>query len=78
MKMFTTIATAVALVASAPAVAAAGAPVPASETTLGAKGESRQFEDLGVAAYIAGAVLLGLVIWGLIELIDDDGDTVSP
>ena len=76
MKLFTTVATALALVAAGPAVAAAkAAPVPASETNVQAEGA--MFEELGAAAYIAGAVLLGLFIWGLIELTDDD-DGVSP
>lgn len=79
MKKILTAVTAAALVA-APAVArAAAAPAPAAEPALGSQSESAQFENLGPAGYVIGAIVAGLLIWGFIELVDDDNkETVSP
>lgn len=79
MKKIVTAMTAAALLATAPAVAQTAAPAPAAEPALGSKGESAQFEDMGPAAWVLGAVVVGLAIWGVIELVDDgDEDPVSP
>ena len=32
----------------------------------------------GIGIYIIGAVVLGLIVWGIIELTSDDEDSVSP
>lgn len=78
MKKIATVLTMAALVAAAPAVAqATAAPAPAAETSLGSQGESAQFENMGTGGYIIAAILAGLVIWGIIELVDDD-EQVSP
>lgn len=76
MKKIISTLTAAALMAAAPAVAqAAAAPAPAVEKSTG----SAQFEDMGPAVWVLGAVLVGLAVWGIIELVDDDdGDPVSP
>jgi hypothetical protein len=36
-------------------------------------GASNLDDRNGVGIYIVGAVVLGLIIWGIIELTDDDG-----
>ena len=70
-------AAAAALIADAPAAAQSQATItPAAETSLGSDGANAQF-DGGPSTYLIAAVLLGLVIWGVIELTDDD-ETVSP
>ena len=70
-------AAAAALIAVAPAAAQSQATIaPAAETSLGSDGANAQF-DGGTSTYLIAAVLLGLVIWGVIELTDDD-ETVSP
>lgn len=76
MKKIIAAVAATALLAAAPAVAqAAAAPVPAVEKTSG----SAQFEDMGPEMWLLGAAVLGLAIWGIIELTDDNGDDpVSP
>jgi hypothetical protein len=38
-----------------------------------AVGESN--EQLGAAAWVLGAIGLGLVVWGIVELTDDDSDS---
>ena len=35
-------------------------------------------DGMGTGFYIIGAIALALVIYGIIELTDDDGDPVSP
>ena len=32
----------------------------------------------GIGIYIIGAVVLGLIVWGIIELTSDDNDSMSP
>ena len=32
----------------------------------------------GIGIYLIGAVVLGLIIWGVIELTKDDEESVSP
>ena len=70
-------AAAAALIAVAPAAAQSQATItPTAETSLGSDGANAQF-DGGTSTYLIAAVLLGLVIWGVIELTDDN-ETVSP
>jgi hypothetical protein len=49
---------------------------PAARASAGASGES-SLEGRGPAIYIVGAIVLGLVIWGIIEL-TSDGDNAMP
>lgn len=77
MRKFVTAVTAAAVLATAPAMAsAAKAPAPAIETSLGQKGEGALF-GMGDAGYVVAAVLAGLLIWGFVELVDDN-ESVSP
>ena len=39
---------------------------------------SAQFEEWGAQAYILAAVVVGFAFWGLIELLDDNEEEVSP
>jgi hypothetical protein len=79
MKKIITAATMAAILAAAPAVAQNAAPAPAAETQLGSQGESAQF-PAGAGAYVIGAILAGLLIWGFIELVDDNNndEEISP
>ena len=79
MKKIIAAVSAAALLASAPAVAqTATAPAPATES-VGNRGANAQFAEMGPAAWIVGAIVVGLVIWGIVELVDDDNDEpVSP
>jgi hypothetical protein len=52
--------------ANSPAVARAGADV---------EGSSQLH---GTALYVLGAIALGLIVWGAIELLSDDNDPSSP
>jgi hypothetical protein len=77
MKKIVSAVAAAALLSAAPAVAqATAAPVPATETGQG----SAQFDEMGPAVWILGAVAVGLAIWGIVELVDDDDEEepVSP
>jgi hypothetical protein len=79
MKKIISAITAAALLASAPAVAqAASVPVPATEAGAGTQGANAQFEEMGPAIWIVGAIVVGLAIWGIVELIDDDDDDDLP
>ena len=55
------------------------APVPATETSLGSQGESRQFGE-NTVGYVLLAAFAVASVWALIEILgdDDDGDAVSP
>jgi hypothetical protein len=51
---------------------------PAAErASAGVAGES-DLDRRGYGIYIVGAVVLGLIIWGIIELTDDDEGSESP
>jgi hypothetical protein len=69
---------AAAILASAPVLARTAAPLPAAETNLGAEGGSTLFTDWGTAEYAIAAVVAGLAIWGIVELVDDNDEPVSP
>jgi hypothetical protein len=73
-KRLATLLTAVAVTASAPAFAQASAPVPARENSL--SGSSQFGSD--TAAYVVAAIILGGLVYGFIEFLDDDdgGDDV--
>ena len=76
MKKIIAAVAATALLSAAPAGAdALAAPGPAGEKGSG----GGQFGDMGPEMWLLGAVVLGLAIWGIVELVDDnDEDPVSP
>jgi hypothetical protein len=64
------------ITASSAAVAQSAQPLsltnsPAARASAGTSGES-SLDRRGVGIYIVGAVVLGLIIWGIIELTKDD------
>ncbi len=68
------------ITASSAAVAQSAAPLslsnsPATATTTDA---SALDDRNGIGIYIVGAVVLGLIIWGVIELTSDDEGSDSP
>jgi hypothetical protein len=56
-------------------VAAQAAPQPAPRAPAATK-DSEQL--VGTTAWVLAAIGLGLVIWGIIELADDDDEPASP
>ena len=64
--------------ASSAAIAQSTAPasVPAARAGVTTEGSS-ELDGRGAGIYIIGAVVLGLIIWGVIELTSDD-DSESP
>jgi hypothetical protein len=46
---------------------------PAARASAGTSGQSR-LENHGAGIYIIGAIVLGLIIWGIIELTNNDND----
>jgi hypothetical protein len=71
------------LMASSPAVAQSAqslslADSPAVRAAANAEGESQLDGGEGYTIYIIGAIVLGLVIWGAIELLGDDEGPESP
>lgn len=67
-----------ALLVATPAFAQAAQPVaaPAAETV---SADNALAEERGLMTYVLGAVVLGLVIWGIIEVTGgDDDEPVSP
>jgi hypothetical protein len=70
------------LTASSAAVAQSAQPLslansPSARATAGVAGES-DLDRRGIGIYVIGAVVLGLIIWGVIELTKDDNDSESP
>ena len=66
------------LTASSAAVAQSAHPLsltqsPAARAGAATSGQSNM-ENRGVGIYIVGAVVLGLIIWGIIELTSDNND----
>jgi hypothetical protein len=49
-----------------------------SPAVAGAQDASDLDDRNGIGIYIIGAVVLGLIIWGIIELTDDDEGPSSP
>jgi hypothetical protein len=63
------------ITASSAAVAQTAQPLAAdasARTGTPVAGESNLDDRNGIGIYIVGAVVLGLIIWGIIELTDDD------
>ena len=66
------------ITASSAAVAQSVAPASAPMARAGVSTEgSSELDRRGAGIYIIGAIVLGLLIWGAIELLDD-GDSESP
>jgi hypothetical protein len=59
---------------AASSLSVAGALPEAARAGSSLQGES-DLEGLGTGAYIIGAIVIGLAIWGIIELTDDDSDS---
>lgn len=67
------------LTASTAAVAQTAQPLSLASSPALSATESSQLDDRnGIGIYIIGAVVLGLVIWGVIELTKDDDNPSSP
>ncbi|MGZ8359391.1 MAG: hypothetical protein ACXWUX_02620 [Allosphingosinicella sp.] len=69
------------ITASTAASAQVGAPQAVERTGAATTGASQldDDDDGGITIWIIGAVVLGLLIWGIIELTeDDDEDPISP
>jgi hypothetical protein len=70
------------ITASSAAVAQSAQPLslthsPAARASAGTSGES-SLDRRGIGIYVIGAVVLGLIIWGVIELTKDDNGPSSP
>lgn len=67
------------LTASTAAVAQTAQPLSLASSPALSATESSQLDDRnGIGIYIIGAVVLGLVIWGVIELTKNDDNPSSP
>ena len=81
-KLSATIVALSVLSASSAAVAQSAQPLSlanAPSARAGAPADASQLDDRnGFGIYIIGAVVLGLIVWGIIELTKGDGDSVSP
>ncbi len=51
------------------------AAVPQGARTGASLDSESNLEGLGTGAYIIGAIVLGLAIWGIVELTDDNSDS---
>jgi hypothetical protein len=82
-KKLAAIAAASLISASSAAVAQSAQPLSlsnspaAARASAGVTGESN-LDRRGVGIYIVGAIVLGLIIWGIIELTKDDNGPSSP
>ena len=70
------------ITASSAAVAQSAQPLslthsPAARASAGTTGQS-SLDRRGYGIYIVGAIVLGLIIWGIIELTNDDNGPHSP
>jgi hypothetical protein len=70
------------ITASSAAVAQSAQPLslansPAARANAGVAGES-DLDRRGVGIYVIGAVVLGLIVWGIIELTKNDDEVTSP
>ena len=64
------------ITASSAAVAQSAQPLSLTQSPAARSGAAISGENLdrrGYGIYIVGAVVLGLIIWGIIELTNDDG-----
>lgn len=71
------------ITASSAAVAQSAQPLsignsPAARAGAAAQDANDLDDRRGIGIYIIGAVVLGLIIWGIIELTDDDEGSSSP
>jgi hypothetical protein len=71
------------LSASSAAVAQSAQPLslanaPAARAGATTSNASALDDRNGIGIYLIGAVVLGLIVWGIIELTKSDGDSVSP
>ena len=68
------------LTASSVAVAQTAQPLSLANAPVGAAStQASSLDDRnGIGIYIIGAVVLGLIVWGVIELTKDDGPPASP
>ena len=78
-KTFATLAAASMLTLGGAASAQSSAPsgfaqAPSAGRAGAALGDDSALEDRGPGFYIIGAIVLGLVIWGIIELTSDNDD----
>jgi hypothetical protein len=82
-KKLAAIAAASLISASSAAVAQSAQPLSlsnspaAARASAGVNGESN-LDRRGIGIYIVGAIVLGLIIWGVIELTKDDNGPSSP
>ena len=82
-KKLAAIAAASLISASSAAVAQSAQPLSLSQSPAAARasaglaGESN-LDRRGIGIYIVGAIVLGLIIWGIIELTSDDEGPSSP
>jgi hypothetical protein len=64
------------ITASTAAVAQTAAPSVAAASTARAGAPAQGSNELvGTTAWILAAIALGLIVWGIIELTDDDGES---
>jgi hypothetical protein len=81
-KLSATIVALSVLSASSAAVAQSAQPLSlanAPSARAGAPAASSQLDSRnGFGIYIIGAVILGLIVWGIIELTKGDGNSASP
>lgn len=79
LRILTTAATAALLMASSVGVAnanpAQSLSVAQARTSTSAGKSSDLGGTVGAGAYVVGAVMLGLIIWGVIDITDDDPDS---
>jgi hypothetical protein len=67
------------ITASTAAAAQVTTPAPVERASAATPGASQLDDDGGITIWIIGAVVLGLIIWGIIELTeDDDEEPISP
>jgi hypothetical protein len=76
-KTFAAIAALSMVAASGPAAAQSLAP-PTAVQVGEPVADASALEGKGPAFYVISAIVLGLIIWGIIELIDDEEDSISP
>ena len=71
------------ITASSAAVAQSARPLslansPVAQRAAAGTAEANELDRRGIGIYIIGAIALGLIIWGIIELTKDDNNSKSP